>query len=118
MRLKNTLLAAVSVLTLGAAGPALASEPHVGIHLVFGIPGVYVAPPPPVVVYPAPRPPVVVVKGHRHYHPGIGHYRGHKHRHHHGHYEGRRFKEVQVAHERRQHQYAWRDEGRWERRGR
>lgn len=111
MNFKNTLFAAVSVLGLGATTPALAGEPHVGIHLVFGIPGVYVAPPPPVVVYPAPRPPVVVVQGHPHYHPRIVHHHGRAY------YEGRRFKEVEHRREHRHERHHHRDGGRWERRG-
>ncbi len=110
MKLKKTLLAAISVLTLGAATPALAGEPHVDIRLVFGIPGVYFEPPPPVVVYPAPRPPVVVVQGYPHYHPRISHYHGR------GYYEGRRFKEIEHRHE-RHHKHRHHDDGRWERRG-
>lgn len=112
MKLKKTLLAAISVLTLGAATPVLAGEPHVDIRLVFGIPGVYVEPPPPVVVYPAPRPPVVVVQDHQHYHPHIARYYAPRY------HEGRRFKEIEHRHERYQQKHRHRDDDRWERHGR
>lgn len=112
MKLKRILFAAVSILSLGAAGPALAGEPHIDIRLVFGLPGVYVEPPPPVVVYPAPRPPVVVVQSRQHYHPRIHHY------HEHGYYEGRRFKKIEHRGERQHdHKRDRRGHDRWERRG-
>lgn len=112
MKLKKTLLATISLLTLGAATPALAGEPHVDIRLVFGIPGVYVAPPPPVVVYPAPRPPVVVVRNYPHYHAPVTHYYGR------GQHERQRFKAIEHRHERQQIKHRHRDGDRWERRGR
>jgi hypothetical protein len=111
MKLKKMLFAAASLLALSTAAPAWAGEPHVDIRLVFGLPGVYVEPPP-VVVYRAPRPPVVVVPDHRHYHPRIAHYHAPRY------YEGRRFKEIQHRNERHEHKHRHRDDDRWERRGR
>jgi hypothetical protein len=108
MKLKKTLLAAISVLTLSVATPALAGEPHVDIRLVFGIPGVYVAPPP-VVVYPAPRPPVVVVQNYPHYHPRIAYYGGR-------YYEGKHLRQIKHRHVRDSHQHRQNDNRR-ERRG-
>lgn len=114
MSFKKTLFAAISALAVGAATttPAFAGDPRVDIRLVFGIPGVYFEPPPPVVVYPAPRPPVVVVQGAPHYHPHITHYHAR------GHHEGRRFKQIEYRHERHRHKHVHREDGRWEYRGR